>query len=182
MLLTFLINVMRLSKMGCDTHLYLKKKWEVEDILTVMKSHLSIKKVKVRSCKTCHGMFTLHFKYKTERMMYVHMVCETPIGTFMKLSLGMNAEAIEIMRKIALVLGGLLVENDCGDRMEFIQGKLCDENALPYFVRYAILHNEADENDLVSLNDSIHKWHDRVRSDRNDMNLFPKNADKGDDR
>ena len=161
--------------MGADTKLYISYNYELDDIKTVIEKHLKVK-VKVESChKTSVGMFQFHFKYKTNRMIYVHQSCERA-GYFL-LSLGCNEEAIEIMTKIAEVMGGIVDEDDCDSKTDReYPGMLSKGNGLSYFLRYAVFNNELeDENDLVGLNASIHKWHEGMTNgNKNGMNLFEK--------
>jgi len=159
--------------MGTDTKLYISQKYELDDIKTVIEKYLKVK-VNVKSCHTTAiGMFSFHFKYKTNRMMYVHQSCERA-GYFL-LSLGCNEEAIEIMTKIAEVMGGMVDEDDCDSKSDVeYDGMLSGCNGLSYFLKYAALNNELEnENDLVGLNTSIHKWHEGMTNgSKNKMNLF----------
>lgn len=145
--------------MSVDTKLYLNPKWELEDIITVLERTQG-KKVKVESChKTSPGMF--HFNVG-DRMITVFTNHETPIGTVTYLSLGANNEAIKIFRDVAEILGGLLQPEDTREIHEMIQGKLDDEDAMPYFVKYAILHDGIEPDDLKGLLDSVKKWYGEI--------------------
>ena len=155
--------------MGVCTKLYISNRFTLEDIKTVIENHIC-KKVKVESChKTSLGMYTFNFK---ERCMYVFT--DGGIPNHYCLSLGHNEEAIEIMKTIANVLGGLFEESDCEGKLEEIQGMFSEADGLSYFLKYAILHNELlNENDLVGLNESIHKWHKDLDHSRiKEMRLF----------
>ena len=162
--------------MGTDTKLILSKRWELDDIKIVIENYLIKTKVKVIDCNTTSiGLFRFGFKIdKEERMMYVHSDYPTPLGTATLISLGHNEQAIKIMKTIAEVLGGFLLESDCEGNHKSIQGMFSEGNGLSYFFKYAVLHNELkDENDLVGLNKSIHKWHKTTSdTDISRMRLF----------
>lgn len=160
--------------MGEDTKLLISNRWVLDEVKTVIEKYLKTE-VKVKSCHiTSIGMFKFNFKVNNHaRTMYVHSNYNTPIGTGTYLSLGHNDEAVNIMRTIANVLGGFLLENDCDGDYEHIKGMFSENNGLSYLFKYAVLNNELkDENDLVGLNKSIHQWHKRVKDDISKMNLF----------
>ena len=154
--------------MGCDTRLHVSSKWRLNEIVQVMENHLTLeerpvyksvrrpdkkrkvrikemKKVVIKPClETSPDMLTFHFKvidseYEEGRMMFVHLNVDTPLGPCTLLSLGMNDEAISIMRAIAMVLGGYLEENDCEGTGEMITGAADDRSdGLLYFVTSGI--------------------------------------------
>jgi hypothetical protein len=163
--------------MGVDTRLIVSPRWRLEDIKAVMENYLKTE-VKVEDCtKTCAGMFRFLFKLgRQDRMMHIHTYTRTPLGSGTELSLGHNEQAVVIMKTIAKVLGGFLLPQDFDNKYEWIEGVFAEEDGLNYFYKYAVLHNElANENDLVGLNESIHKWFDDVTtSRRSKMNLFPR--------
>jgi hypothetical protein len=109
------------------------------------------------------GYFNFFFKVGNEdRMMHVHTQTETPLGRCTLLSLNHYGKAVEIMRSIADVLGGILEETDCNGNMEMIMGKIYDGDALQYFLKYAIINDGIDADDLEGLKESIEKWHKRM--------------------
>lgn len=181
--------------MGAATKLYISKRFELRDIKEVMENHLDLKvqsrrkknimkkvyyeKFKIEVLPTHDvGYVTFNFIYKGhQRNMSVFDNTDLPIKGMYELHLGSNEEAIEIMKTIANVLGGLIEENDCGDKGIYeIHGMLSENNGLPYFIKWAILNNKIkSEDDLVGLNEAIHQWHDEIRdSDRTKMKLFPR--------
>jgi hypothetical protein len=172
--------------MGVDTKLLLNPNWELNDIRTVIEKEFKTK-VEVESChKTSIGMFHLSFEIQKEkRMMTVFMNNNTPLGPTTYLSLGYNAQAVEIMSAIANVFGGLLEKKDCDGDLEMITGMFSPGDGIPYFYKDAIINKEITKNDdLVGLNEHIHNWCDRMdkhggcNSGRQDMNLFPKGKTK----
>ncbi len=165
--------------MGSDTRLYVSSEWELNEIKQVIETRFDTK-VKVKDCsKTSIGMFWFSFKTaKANRLMSIFTNTKTPIGNVTQLGLGTDEESIHIMTKIAKVLGGMLQENDCGDssetRLQQFQGLFSEQNGISYFYKHAILSGDiTNENDLVGLNESIHKWYKRVNPrGGNDMILF----------
>ncbi len=89
----------------------------------------------------------------------------TSIGTFTHLSRGANG--VELLRKVAEILGGLLEENDYDGKLEFIDGDTCEGNGLPYFVNYAIARDGADPRSIPDLIESINKWKKNISSETN---------------
>jgi len=175
--------------MGAVTKLYISRKWELEDIKTVMENYLDLKERKKTINKRPQSykidvintsvleMTQFNFTYNNNLRTMAIFTHSDFAENYYGLHLGHNDEAIEIMTKIANVLGGLLESNDCGENgVEKISGMLHEDDGLAYFIKYSILHNELkDENDLIGLNKSIHKWHDNIpNADRSKMNLFPK--------
>jgi len=151
--------------MSISTHLFIGNRWTIEDIAKTIQSvrkeqiEKDGKGFKVESChRTAIGMFQFFFE---GRMMFVHSGSETPLGRFTLLSLGGNNHAIEIMESIANVLGGLLEKNDCDGQLEFIRGKLCDDDGLQYHLKYAIIYNDLEYDDIEGLRESVDKWNKR---------------------
>jgi len=162
--------------MGIDTVLLLSSRWELDDLKTVVEKWLETK-VKVRDCsKTSVGMFYFNFKFAGElRSMCIFVNHVSNLGACTCLSLSHDKQSVEIMTKIAKVFGGFFMENDSVGKYEQIDGMFSEGDGLNYFLKYAIVNNElVDENDLRGLNESIHKWHDRVRTSMKDMKLFPR--------
>lgn len=162
--------------MGIDTHLYINSKWRIDEIIAVIESRLDTK-VNVERTQSADYV-VLGFKYKTERRISLFMDSHTPIGYFTYMSLGFNEEAVEIMTIIGKVFGGLLEENDCDCKMEFIEGDLDERNALPYFMNYAVIHDKANPNSLVDLIKSIKKWETDIKKHQTGYKsniIMPKN-------
>lgn len=155
--------------MGIDTKLFLNPKWELRDIITVLERTQG-KKVKVKafgeSDSWLVGMFHLDID---DRMITIFVNHETPMGVVTYLSLSANEKAIKIFRGIAEVLGGLLQPEDTREIYEMIEGKLYDEDAMPYFAKYAILHDGVEPDDLKGILESIKKWYgEHSMSDKDD--------------
>lgn len=183
--------------MSVDTRLLLNSKWELDEIKDVMENHLDlieserkvktvrgerVEKYKIETTSNHHvapGYFNFTFKVsgsKDTRWMHVHTNYSSPLGSCTLLSLGAFGEAVNIMSTIADVLGGFLMEDDCSDKGYYERdGKLSDRDGLPYFLKRAIIHDKIDTDDLKGLNESIHKWYDRMSDcKRENINLFPR--------
>ena len=180
--------------MSQTTKLYISKQYDLRDIKDVMENHLDLKeqsrrkkgigkkyyieKFKIEVAPTFDvGYIIFNFIYNGKhRCMSVFDGTDLAIKGFYELHLGYNDDGIEIMRTIANVLGGLLEENDCDDKgIEDIRGKLNEHNGLPYFLKYAIIHNTLKNvNDMQEFNEAIHKWYYEFKSAKKDeMNLYP---------
>jgi len=180
--------------MSQTTKLYISKRFELRDIKEVMENYLDLK-VQIRKKKVAGGKYiTEKFKIEVvptqdigfvnfnfiynnkQRRMAVFSDTDLCIKNLYELHLGYNDDSIEIMTKIAKVFGGLLEENDCGDKgITEIQGMFSENNGLPYFLKYAIIHNQLSNiDDLKSFNEAIYKWHDEIKDSKNTMNLFPR--------
>jgi hypothetical protein len=168
--------------MGVDTKLQISSKHEIRDIVTVLETHLNLVekterkrnhltkkynitkyKVKVEPVESsgCSGFFHLFFQIDghEERMMSLFVNQNSPIGPTTHMSLGHNEEAVMIMRTIAEVFGGILMANDCSCEEEVIEGQFTENDGLPYFIKYALLHNEMSSvQDIKGLLKSIRKW------------------------
>jgi hypothetical protein len=146
--------------MSVDTNLYVGNRWELNDIKHIIEREYKTT-VRVESNHTTSmGYFNFFFKAgNEERMMHVHTQTETPLGRCTLLSLNHWGKAVEIMRTIADVLGGILEENDCNGNMEMVMGKIYDGDALQYFLKYAVIHDGIEADDIQGLKKSIEKWH-----------------------
>jgi len=143
--------------MSVSAKLYLNPKWELDDIITVLE-RTQKQKVKVVSChQTSAGFFYL-IMGKRQISAFVNSD-SLPIGIFTELHLGANEEATKIFRDIAQVLGGLLQPEDSKEEYEIIYSKLSADNGMPYFVKYAILHDGVEPDDLKGILKSIGKWY-----------------------
>lgn len=151
--------------MGVDTHLLINSKWRPDDIATILKKHFGKKEVKVNPSSIPADLMTITFEsdlYNYGRCMYFHNHVMTPIGSCCMLSLGYDKEAVTIMKRIANVIGGILEERDSDGKMELFDGKLTEEDSLPYFIRYSILNNECNGDSIAELNQSIKEWINNV--------------------
>jgi hypothetical protein len=71
----------------------------------------------------------------------------------------MNDEAKEIMSKIASVIGGYYVPDDCRDTGEMIDGMVFEGDGIPYFVKHAMITNQmTDNDDMAGLQAAIKAW------------------------
>lgn len=148
--------------MGVDTNLWISARWEVDDVRDIL-----IREYGTSVRYTTHDMIPtmvgVHFSVgKEERMMYFHHSVRTPLGTCHLLSLNFHGLSVEVMRKIAGVLGGLLQENDCNEQYELIEGNMSEGDALPYFIKYAIIHDGANPDSLADLKETISKWTEKI--------------------
>lgn len=181
--------------MGATTKLYISKKYSLENLKDVMECHLPLD-IQARQKKSITGKYYVEkfkievlsthdvdfvqfqFKYKGQfRTMAVFNNTDLAVGNMYELHLGYNDDAVEIMETIAKVFGGLLERNDCGNEcIEDIHGMFSENTGLPYFLKYALIHNQLKGvDDLVGLNEAIHKWYDEIKTgDRSKMNLFPR--------
>lgn len=156
--------------MGVDTHLYISSDWELDEIKIVIEKYLGFK-VKVESNhKIRFGYYTFYLtskKGKVNRMMSIFTNDRTPIGSVTCLKLGFDKEAVEIMTKIAQVIGGFLEAEDSKGDIERIDGMFNPESGLTYFYKYAVINKEVkDDKDLKGLNKSIRKWQKRIYENR----------------
>ncbi len=145
--------------MGVDTHLYLNTRWGLDDILDVIERTQG-EKPKIRSHHDfAPGYFSLDFKGHS---LNVFTQSQLPTGTVTYLSFSSNPKGIKILRDIANTLGGILMESDSDGKCEVIEGNMWEEDGLAYFLKYAIVHDGIDPNDIKALADSKQKWHKRV--------------------
>ena len=151
--------------MSVSTNLYLNQRWGLDDIKVIVERTQEVEVV-VRSHHSIGlGYFTMEFG---NRQMHVHSQCNTPIGSAILLSMGADEESHRIFRDIAGVLGGILMKHDYDSNCEMIDGAMNEDNALPYFLKYAIIHDGIDPENIEQLAVSReawrhkHKWHRRL--------------------
>jgi len=150
--------------MSVNTHLYVSHRYDVDDVKTVLEKHLHATDCKVETYNNIPQMVSLHFKINDhDRHMFCHTHSHLPTGPCMLLSLGYNQEAIDIMRGIADVLGGIL--SDCEEKLEIIQGDLWEENGLPYFVKWATINGKMSKGTIRELNEAIREWSNTIHKD-----------------
>jgi len=171
--------------MGVDTRLYINNRWNLGDIKNVLEHHLKVEKVSIRTALENTPCYYVTFMlnensnlhpHATEHQditMWVDMRVNTPLGISTMLSFRYHTLSVEILRKIGRVLGGFLQEQDTEEQYEMFDGLFHNEDGLPYFLEYSILHNECNGWSVKQLNESIHLWHNQVKSNRNRMELFP---------
>jgi len=149
--------------MSQSTFLYLDgNRWGLKDIINIIKNKI----VKNEKCKELNlkyknpDFYTIEFYYKNIKIFgYIHVKVDTPLGKLMLLDFCYSKKSIEIMKIIAETIGGLLQPNDCEENnMEFIYGKLNEEDGLSYFLKYAVICNNNNGNDINNLKESIDIW------------------------
>jgi hypothetical protein len=150
--------------MGVDTKLYINPRYTVENIRDCIEAHLKTK-VTLEVPENMSGMYMLLFKDgNDDRQMYVFPSSNTPIGIFTQLHLRHWGRAVEIMRAIGEVFGGLLQPEDCTEEFEMIYGKLNEGNGIPYFIKYALINNYmTSEDDMDGLKQAIDEWYKKYR-------------------
>lgn len=148
--------------MGVDAHLLINAKWGLEDLVELLSSYQGIKAT-IRSChKTAPGYYML--MCDNERTINCFLANSTPLGTCHCLSLRSNKEAIQMLRGIAKVLGGFLNERDTDEDYERIEGMFFEEDGLPYFYKYGVIHNQLKDNDdQEGLSAIIEAWNKEYR-------------------
>lgn len=141
--------------MSVDTILYLNPKWEIRDIATVAERTQG-KEVKVEALQgSIVGCFNI---FVGDRRIFAITNYQTPIGVATYLSIGANEESKRILRDIAEVFGGLLQPEDYNEDYELIQGKLYEDNGLPFFIKHAIVHDGIDPEDTEAFLQSMQNW------------------------
>jgi hypothetical protein len=153
--------------MSIDTGLYLSNRWDLDDLKDVIENHLGCP-VEIKS--TTDSMPSYHifnFTYKNEyRSLNVHHATMTPLGRFILITLKQTyGHASEILKAIGEVLGGLYYDNDCDMNLEWITGKLDENDKLSYHIKHAITENKAET--LLDVAKSIRKWNKRVCKNSN---------------
>ena len=150
--------------MGVDTGLYLSNRWSLDDLRDVIEKHLGCP-VEIKS--TTNSMPDYHlfiFTYKGEkRQLNVHCAINTPLGRFTLIALGKWGHSEEILQSIGEVLGGLYYDNDYDNKMDWLTGKLDEDNNLSYHVKYAVLEHKAETLNDVAI--SIRQWNARIKQD-----------------
>ncbi len=143
--------------MGQSCNLYLNPKWDDMTIKDVVE-RVSGQKAKWQPT----GQAGFDYLIGDDFQIAVFWNSKTPIGSFINLSRG--SQGADLLKKVAEVLGGLLEASDYDGKMEMIDGKTSEENALPYFVNYAIARDDANPNSIPDLIESIKKWEREVSS------------------
>lgn len=149
--------------MGVDTELYIDNRWELDDIKTVIE-RIAGENIKVSSYHTTSVGF-YHFTLpKMGRSIDVFVNARTPIGTATLLTLESDDEAHKLFESIAEIFGGIYMENDSDGKCRFITGAVDDGDKLPYFIKYAIIEDNIDPDDIKEFIMSMNKWYKRVTS------------------
>jgi hypothetical protein len=144
--------------MGVDTQLYLNSKWKLNEIKKVIERTQGIKVTVISNHDTSIGYFNFILE-KLGRMIHVFSNIHTPIGTATLLSMGADDQSHKIFKDIAKVFGGIFTDNDCDCKAEFIQGNMCEDNVIPYFVKYAIVDKGIRPDDFKALIKTANQWY-----------------------
>lgn len=141
--------------MSESCNLYLNPKWKASEIKTLVE-RLTGKPTKWNHIDT-EGDYVRLVNEELDISVFFNI--QTPIGTFTMLSRG--AMGVELFRKIASVIGGLLLVSDYTGKLEMIGGNVSENNALPFFLRHAIVKDGIEPDDIEGLQDSMSRWYDR---------------------
>ena len=149
--------------MSESCNLYLNPKWKASEIRAVVE-RITGKPTKWESTHEADYVRLVGEDSNSLMDISCFFNYQMPTGTYTLLTRG--ARGVEVFRQIASVLGGLLEENDYKGTLEFVDGKMSEHDALPYFVRYAIVNDGIEPHDLDGLKDSMTRWYDRVAPQR----------------
>lgn len=148
--------------MGVSSNLYLSNRWDFGDIKDCIEAIIQ-KKVKVGILTDDPGFSTIYWKSDKgdySKSLNIILDSESPLGRLRCIMT--YPDNIPLLKKIAKVLGGLLEERDCEGQLEFINGNAYENDGLPYFIKYAIINDGIDPDDIDALKESIGKWERRV--------------------
>jgi len=145
--------------MGVDAKLSLNPRWGLDDIVKVLE-RTQKQKVKVESCHKISAGF--YYFNVANRNIAVFVNALFPTGSVTELSLSSDKQGIRILRDVANVFGGVLMESDSDGNCELINGAMFEHDGLPYFVKYAIVHDGIKPDDTQAFIDSMRKWHKEV--------------------
>jgi len=155
--------------MGCNTSLYISNRWYVADLLKVLKNRLCVQDIKVTGKANISPEFSvIEFTCDGDRRwLSVHLNSDTPIGKATLMSLSMDKQAQDILRSIAMVLGGLYEENDSEDKLEMIIGMLDDGDNLSYHLKQSVLLGYGNGDSISSLKSTIIEFQNTIRTAKN---------------
>lgn len=155
--------------MGVDTKLYLDSKWEIRDIVNVLELKQK-EKVEVIPCdKSLAGCFHINVK---NRQIFTMTNYYSSVGTVTLLMLSHNDQAVEILKSIASVLGGLFIENDIDEKLELIDGKLSPNNGIPYFAKHIFMENDISVDDYAGFIKAVNEWYKRIDNKPQSFNVL----------
>lgn len=144
--------------MGVDSHLYLSNRWGLEDLKDIIENHFETK-VNIRFCEYTPSMIIFSFDYEGNPFsMYIHQQTSTPLGRFTMLSAHAYSSTHKIFNILGSIMGGLYEKEDSNGTMQFIYGKIRDEDGLQYHLKYAVFVNKIEGDDLEGLTESINNW------------------------
>jgi len=156
--------------MSVTTNLYLNTRWELDDIKKVIE-RITGEKVEVTSNHDTSIGFYHFILPKMQRQISVFTDSRTPIGHATSLSLGANEQGHKLLKDIAEVFGGIYIDNDCEGKAEIINGAMDEGDALPYFIKYAIVDDGVDADDINGFLKSMHTWHQRIEANKEPATL-----------
>lgn len=150
--------------MSVSTNLFLNHTVQLSELKEAFEHRYGNVKVHLNESMPYYQAWT--FKCPSDkkhvRQLSVHLNYSTAGFSGTLITLGNNDEAIRIMEYIGSIFGGFLTENDCDGNIRNISGRLEPSNGMPYFVRYAIIHDGVDPKDLTAISKSIKKWESEV--------------------
>ncbi|NVL91222.1 MAG: hypothetical protein HWN69_09595 [Desulfobacterales bacterium] len=125
--------------MGVDANLYLNTRWELYDIIRLIERTQNTK-VKVETPISFDPGFH-RFELDGSAIIYVHPYHQSPLGSCTLLVMPDVKRARKIFKDIADVLGGFIEWNDHHEPRvcEIVEGKMCEEDGLPFYLKHAIL-------------------------------------------
>ena len=176
--------------MGVNTRLLIDSKWEVEDIMELIQSYLTLtQEPTFKHWGHAPGKGTITFNMKGDNKKQVRSLTfypqySSPLGTCTMLSMGTKFdprknESWAILRTIGKVLGGFFNPQDNNDVWEEYPGLFYDQDGFAYHFKHAVLNkglliDERGEHgeysilhlDVAGLTKSIEEWERKHR--RND--------------
>lgn len=150
--------------MSVSSNLYLSNRWSFTDIKDCIETIIQKRVNEVRILKDDPGFSTLSWrpdKQDYDENVHVILDSQSPVGRLRCILT--YPDNIPLLKKVAEVLGGLLEESDAEGKLEFFDGKANEDDKLPYHIKYAIINDGIDPDDIDALKESIEKWEKKVR-------------------
>jgi len=150
--------------MSIRTELLIHTKYGPREIIDFLKSK-NFGDVKTEQTHTPnYCLITLTISNNEKRTINFHMGVETPIGYCNLLTMGADSTGQLILKSIADQIGGFYNPEDYEEKYQQIDGKICDQDGLSYFLRYAALTSQLkDSHDLEGFEDAIQDWNNKYR-------------------
>jgi hypothetical protein len=89
------------------------------------------------------------------------------------MSIRSDKESLKIFRDVAKVLGGILMKADSDGECEIIEGNMNEEDALPYFLKYAIVDKGIDPDDTQAFLKVKKQWEKEIGEPYTHNSLLP---------
>ena len=160
--------------MSASAHLYINAKYTSDDIYNVLKT-VGARNVNYNQTNIA-TMLEFCFEFENVKdYMFMHLHHHLPTGNVILLSMGSYKEAINLMLKIAYLIGGIFEENDCIGQCTIMQGDLDENDNLLYFIKRATLKGKMPNGTIKELNDYIHEWSEKISKCDEKYDLYPKN-------